>query len=155
MGSAVHAASLARDGARVRLMISLEMIGFFSDAPRSQQFPAPGMSLVYPTTGNFIAVVGKLGQGDVVRSVARAMRAATTLPVESLAAPRMLPGVDLSDHRSYWDHGWDAVMVTDTAFYRNPNYHGPADTPETLDYARMADVVTGVLAAVHALAGGS
>jgi hypothetical protein len=135
-------------------MISLEMIGFFTDAPGSQRFPAPGLSLLYPTTGHFIAVVGKLGQGDAVAAVTRAMREATPLPVESIAAPRFLPGVDLSDHRSYWDRGWDAVMITDTAFFRNPNYHGPGDTAETLDYARMADVVTGVLAAVHAVAGG-
>jgi hypothetical protein len=152
MGSAVHAASLAREKVRVRLMMSLEMIGYFSDAPGSQRFPAPGMSLLYPTTGDFIAVVGKLGQGACVSAVERAMRAATALPVESIAAPRMLPGVDLSDHRSYWDHGWDAVMITDTAFFRNPNYHGPADTADTLDYGRMADVVTGVLAAVEAVA---
>jgi Zn-dependent M28 family amino/carboxypeptidase len=152
MGSAVHAASLARENARVRLMISLEMIGYFTDAAESQHFPAPGLSLVYPGAGNFIAVVGKLGQGGVVRVVKRAMRAATPLPVESIAAPRMLPGVDLSDQRSYWDRGWKAVMVTDTALFRNPNYHTAGDTPETLDYARMTDVVTGVLAAVYAVA---
>jgi Zn-dependent M28 family amino/carboxypeptidase len=152
MGSAVHAASLAREKARVRLMISLEMIGYFSDAPGSQQFPAPGLSLLYPTTGNFIAVVGKLGQGAVTGAVKGAMAAATELPVESINAPRLLPGVDLSDHRSYWEHGWNAVMVTDTAFFRNPNYHAATDTPETLDYSRMADVVVGVLAAVHAIA---
>jgi hypothetical protein len=153
MGSAVHAASLAREAARVRLMFSLEMIGYFTDAARSQAFPAPGLSLVYPTTGDFIAVVGKLGQGGAVRRVANAMRAATPLPVEWIAAPRSLPGVDLSDHRSYWDRGWDAVMITDTAFFRNPHYHAATDVPETLDYARMAHVVTGVLAAVHEVAG--
>jgi hypothetical protein len=153
MGSAVHAASLARENARVRLMISLEMIGYFTDAPGSQRFPAPGLSLLYPGVGNFIAVVGKLGQGGVVRAVKRAMRAATPLPVESIAAPRMLPGVDLSDERSYWDRRWKAVMVTDTALFRNPNYHTAGDTPETLDYSRMAGVVTGVVAAVHAVAG--
>jgi Zn-dependent M28 family amino/carboxypeptidase len=152
MGSAVHAASLAREGTRVRLMISLEMIGYFSSAPSSQSFPAPGLSLVYPTTGNFIAVVGKLGQGRSVRTVAGAMRAATPLPVEWITAPRWLRGVDLSDHRSYWDRGWDAVMITDTAFFRNPHYHAPSDLPGTLDLARMADVVTGTLAAVHAAA---
>lgn len=155
MGSAVHAASLAREGTRVRVMISLEMIGYFSDAPRSQSFPAPGLSLVYPTTGNFIAVVGKLGQGRIVRTLAGAMRAATPLPVEWITAPRWLPGVDLSDHRSYWDRGWDAVMITDTAFFRNPHYHAPSDLPGTLDLARMADVVTGTLAAVHAVAEGT
>lgn len=148
MGSAVHAAALAREGVKVRLMISLEMIGYFTDAKGSQEFPAPGLGLVYPTTGNFIAVVGKLGQQRAARRVRDAMRAATPLGVESINAPRSLPGVDLSDHRSYWDRGWPAVMITDTAFFRNPNYHGASDTPDTLDYARMAQVVTGVYAAV-------
>jgi hypothetical protein len=152
MGSAVHAASLARRGVRVRLMIALEMIGYFSDAPRSQEFPAPGLGLVYPDTGSFIAVVGKLGQGAAVRRVRDAMRRATPLPVESINAPRALPGVDLSDHRSYWDEGWDAVMITDTAFFRNPNYHTASDTPDTLDYGRMALVVAGVHAAVQEVA---
>ena len=152
MGSAVHAASVAAEGGRVRLMISLEMIGYFTDAPRSQRFPAPGLGLFYPRTGNFIAVVGKLGQGATVKRVRSSMRAATSLPVESIAAPRVLPGVDLSDHRNYWDRGWHAVMVTDTANYRNPNYHTANDTPDTLDWRRMAQVVTGVYAAVRDMA---
>jgi Zn-dependent M28 family amino/carboxypeptidase len=154
MGSAVHAASLAAAGARVRIMIALEMIGYFTDEPRSQRFPAPGLGLVYPDTGNFIAVVGKLGQRAAVKRVRDAMRAATPLGVESINAPRSLPGIDLSDHRNYWDRGWDAVMVTDTAMFRNPNYHEAGDTPDTLDYARMAQVVTGVHAAVRAFANG-
>jgi hypothetical protein len=148
MGSAVHAASIAAEGGRVRLMIALEMIGYFTDAPASQRFPAPGLGLLYPRTGNFIAVVGKLGQGAIVKRVARAMRLATPLDVQSIAAPRALPGVDLSDHRSYWDHGWKALMITDTADYRNANYHTANDTPATLDWRRMAHVVTGVHAAV-------
>jgi Zn-dependent M28 family amino/carboxypeptidase len=149
MGSVVHARSLAAAGTPVRLMIGLEMIGYFSDAPGSQRFPAPGLGLVYPRTGSFIAVVGKLGQGRTVRAVRDAMRAATPLPVESISAPRALPGVDLSDHRSYWDRGWRAVMITDTAMFRNPHYHLASDTPDTLDYERMAEVVTGVAAAVR------
>jgi hypothetical protein len=81
------------------------------------------------------------------------MRAATPLPVEHLNAPRSLPGIDLSDHASYWDAGYPAAMVTDTAFYRNARYHTAGDTWDTLDYARMAQVVQGVYGAVHALAG--
>jgi Zn-dependent M28 family amino/carboxypeptidase len=76
------------------------------------------------------------------------MRRATPLDVQSIAAPRALPGVDLSDHRSYWDRGWKALMITDTADYRNPNYHTANDTPATLDWRRMAHVVTGVHTAV-------
>jgi Zn-dependent M28 family amino/carboxypeptidase len=152
MGSAVHARALKAEGVAVRAMFSLEMIGYFTDAPNSQSFPAPGLSLFYPTTGNFIAVVGKMGQGSMVRKIRKAMSAASPLPVYSISAPRFLPGVDFSDHVNYWEAGYPAVMITDTAFYRNPNYHARSDTADTLDYRRMADVVRGVHAAVRALA---
>jgi hypothetical protein len=152
MGSAVHARSLKDQGIPVRVMFSLEMIGYFTDAPRSQNFPFSFFAAFYPSQGNFIAVVGKLDQGLVVRRVKRAMRDASPLPVYSINAPRFVPGVDFSDHRNYWDAGYNAVMITDTAFYRNPNYHTIRDTPETLDYQRMALVVQGVYAAVLAFA---
>jgi Zn-dependent M28 family amino/carboxypeptidase len=150
MGSAVHAASLKERGIPVRAMIALEMIGYFTDAPGRQQYPLPILKLCYPSQGNFIGVVGKLGQGALVRRVRNAMRRASPLPVHSLSAPRSLPGVDFSDHRNYWDAGYQAVMITDTAFYRNPSYHTADDTPETLDYERMAMVVQGVYGAVVA-----
>jgi len=137
---------------RVRAMIALEMIGFFSDAPGSQSFPTPLLRPFYPSRGDFITVVGKLGQGRLIRRVKRAMRGASPLDVRSIQAPKAVPGVDFSDHASYWAAGFDAVMVTDTAFYRNPHYHTARDTPDTLDYNRMAMVVEGVRAAVIALA---
>lgn len=152
MGSAVHADALARSGAPVRAMIALEMLGYFTDAPRSQQFPSSLLKLLYPTTGNYITLVGKLGQGSLVRHFKKAMRRATPLPVESISAPAFIPGIDFSDHLNYWKHGWPAIMVTDTAFYRNQRYHTPDDTPDTLDYQRMAQVVIGVHAAVVELA---
>jgi hypothetical protein len=151
MGSAVHARSLREQGAEVRGMISLEMIGYFSDREGSQRLPSPLLKAVYPTRGDFIAVVGKTDQRRLVRAVKGAMHAAAPLPVYSFNAPRAIPGVDFSDHLNYWDAGYDAVMVTDTAFYRNPNYHTARDTPETLDYGRMAMVVRGVYEAVIAL----
>jgi Zn-dependent M28 family amino/carboxypeptidase len=150
MGSAVHASSLKKQGVAVRAMIALEMIGYFTDAPASQEYPLPILKLVYPSRGNFIGVVGKLGQGALVRRIRRAMRRASPLPVRSISAPRSLPGIDLSDHRCYWDAGYEAVMITDTAFYRNPNYHTADDKPETLDYERMAMVVRGIHGAVTA-----
>jgi hypothetical protein len=152
MGSAVHARSLKQQGHAVRAMVALEMIGYFSDAPNSQSFPSPILKLFYPTKGNFIAIVGKVGQGAVVRRAKRAMRGASALPVYSINAPRFVPGVDFSDHLQYWAAGYQAVMITDTAFYRNPRYHTAHDTPETLDYTRMAMVVQGVYAAVLAFA---
>lgn len=152
MGSAVHAASLKEQGIPVRVMFSLEMIGFFSNAPGSQAFPLSMLRAFYPSEGNFIAVVGKLFQGSTVRHIKRAMRKASPLPVYSINAPRWLPGVDFSDHKNYWEVGYSAVMITDTAFYRNPFYHTKYDTAETLDYSRMAMVVQGVYAAVLAMA---
>ena len=151
MGSAVHARSLREQGARVRAMISLEMIGYFSDREGSQQFPSPLLKVAYPTRGDFICVVGKMDQGALVRRVKRAMLGAAPLPVYSINAPRAIPGIDFSDHANYWDAGYDAVMVTDTAFFRNPHYHTQGDTHDTLDYGRMALVVRGVYEAVQNL----
>ena len=148
MGSAVHARSLKERGVRVRAMLSLEMIGYFSDAEGSQQLPSPLLRAFYPSRGNFIAVVGKIDQGRLVRRIKRAMAGASPLPVYSINAPRSVPGVDFSDQMNYWEAGYDAAMITDTAFYRNPNYHTARDTAGTLDYGRMAMVVDGVHAAV-------
>ncbi len=151
MGSFVHADGLRRSGAAVRAMICLEMIGFYSDSPGSQRYPLRAMGLLYPSKGDFIAVAGCLGQAGLVRRVKRAMAESATLRVRSINAPRFVPGVDFSDHLNYWDAGFPAVMVTDTAFYRNPNYHLATDTHETLDYPRMALVVEQVYGAVQAL----
>jgi Zn-dependent M28 family amino/carboxypeptidase len=152
MGSAVHAASLLQQDIPVRVMFSLEMIGYFTDAPHSQSFPLPFLAAFYPSQGNFIALVGNLSQGFVVRYLKKAMQSASPLPVYSINAPRFVPGIDFSDHRNYWQAGYKAVMVTDTAFYRNPHYHTLQDTADRLDYERMTIVVQGVYAAVLAAA---
>jgi hypothetical protein len=153
MGSAVHAAALRAAGIPLRAMICLEMVGCFSDLPGSQTFPVPLLRAFYPSRGNFIAVVGRPRDVALVRRIKASMRSASGLPVRSINAPRRLLGVDLSDHASFWDAGYSAVMITDTAFYRNDRYHTERDTPETLDYARMAKVVQGVFLAVCDLAG--
>ncbi len=155
MGSAVHARALKEAGVKVRAMLALEMLGAFSDAPDSQDYPLPVLRLRYPNTGHFIGVVGTPGDGGLTEAVAAAMRGGSPLPVESLVAPPSLPGVALSDHASFWEQGYQAVMVTDTAFFRNPRYHTADDTWDTLDYARMAKAVQGVYAAVRTLAAGS
>ncbi len=148
MGSVIHAESLRKENVKVRAMMSLEMIGYFSDAPNSQHFPAALLQAFYPSRGNFISVVGRVGDGLLARRVKVAMRAAAPLPVYSISAPSFIPGIDFSDQKSYWANGYNAVMITDTAFYRNLNYHTEQDTPEKLDYTRMAMVVEGVFAAV-------
>jgi len=152
MGSAVHAKSLKKEGMNLRGMIALEMIGYFSDEPGSQGYPAFFLRPFYPSEGNFIAVVGNLFQRRFIRTIREAMIQASPLPVESINAPRILPGIALSDHLNYWRNGYNAAMITDTAMFRNPNYHSPFDTPDTLDYERMAQVVDGVRAAVKKLA---
>ena len=148
MGSVMHAQSLRKDGVKVKAMLSLEMIGYFSDAPDSQSFPVSLLRAFYPSRGNFIAVVGSLGEGGMARRVKRAMIGSSSLPVYSISAPRFVPGIDFSDHLSYWKAGYAALMITDTAFYRNHNYHTANDTAEKLDYQRMAMVVAGVYGAV-------
>jgi Zn-dependent M28 family amino/carboxypeptidase len=149
MGSRQHARSLADAGSRPDLVLVLEMIGYFSDAPASQHYPVPGMTALYPERGDFIAVVGKLSAAGAVRRVKSAMRGASDLPVYSINAPAWIPGVDFSDHASYWPYDIPAVMITDTADNRNPHYHRASDTPEKLDYERMRQVVKGVLAVIR------
>ena len=144
--------SLQQQGVDVRAMFSLEMIGYSSDAPGSQAFPASFLGAFYPSQGNFISVVGTFGEGLLVRRVKAAMRSASPLPVYSINSPSLVPGVDFSDQLNYWKAGYDAVMITDTAFYRNKNYHTIYDTPEKLDYRRMTMVVEGVYGVVLALA---
>jgi Zn-dependent M28 family amino/carboxypeptidase len=148
MGSYVHAIRLREEKIPVRLMVALESIGYFRDEPLSQMFPNPFFRLLYPSRGNFIAVVGRLREGPSARRFKKAMRSATNLPVHSLNGPAIIPGVDFSDHRNFWRAGYRALMVTDTAFYRNRNYHAQGDLPDTLDYSRMAKVVEGVYAAL-------
>ena len=148
MGSAVHARSLAESGKRASLMLSLECIGYFSDEPGSQDHPVRLLNAIYPTTGNFISLVGFYEDGDVSRQVKTAMKSASDLPVYSINAPSFVVGVDFSDHLNYWNEGFVGMMVTDTAFYRNKAYHTPRDTADRLDYGRMAKVVDGVRAVV-------
>ncbi|MFL6711501.1 MAG: M28 family peptidase [Sulfurifustis sp.] len=149
MGSAHHARRLRKSGRDVALMISLEMIGYFSAAPRSQQYPFTALGLFYPDRGDFIAAVGRIRDWPATRKVKAAMLGASDLPVFSINSPAFVPGVDFSDHRSYWNEGFPALMVTDTAFYRNPHYHQSSDTADRLDYASMAKVVRGVYAVVQ------
>ncbi len=153
MGSYRFARLLKRMGVRLKGMICLEMIGYFSDRPQSQHFPLPLMDKVYPSTGHFIALVGNIWSKAFTQQVEAAFKRANTIPVYSLNAPFLVFGVDLSDHWSFYKCGFKAVMVTDTAFYRNPHYHRPTDLPETLDYRRMANVVAALKRAVEELTG--
>lgn len=143
MGSAVHARTLKQQKINVKAMICLEMLGFFSDAPNSQHFPMPFLSSLYSSTANFIAVVGKWEQTHLVGKVKRNMLKAGNIEVFSINSPNFVTGMDFSDHRNYWAEGFEAVMITDTSFFRNPHYHQKTDTIETLDFKRMTEVVKG------------
>lgn len=148
MGSAVHAKMLYENHIQVKAMISLEMIGFFSDKPHSQEYPLGIMKLFYPTKANYIAVIGKIGQGKTTRSIKRKMNKNSGVRTISLNAPALVPGIDFSDHLNYWKYGFVAVMITDTSFYRNANYHERSDTLETLNIDKMAEVIKGVFASI-------
>ena len=148
MGSAVHAVSIARSGARLRAMISLEMIGLFT-----AEQPSAGslLHLLYPSDGRFVALAGRWRDRSVVRRAKRCFRGATDLSAVSYSGP-IGPGIDLSDQRNYWAQGFPAIMVTDTGPIRNLNYHTATDTADSLDYRRMAGVVDGVFSTVVHLA---
>jgi hypothetical protein len=154
MGSAIHAARLAEHAGNIRGVIVLEMVGYFSNEWGSQSYPVPLLYLMYPSRGNFISVVSRWDQGKWVKTVKIAMKGTTDLPVYSIRAPAALPGVDFSDHRNYWPHGIPSLMVTDTAFYRNKAYHSAEDTPDHLDYRRMAQVTVAVFSAIDTISKG-
>lgn len=147
MGSVVHARSLDSETVRVRGMICLEMLGYFSGAKGSQTYPQP-LSLFYPDRAEFIGLVSNLHSRGFLKELAAGFRPARTLPVISAALPGWIGEIGLSDQRNYWARGWPAVMVTDTSFLRYPHYHQPTDTPERLDYEKMADVIDALAASI-------
>ena len=149
MGSAWHVRQLQQEQSKVRLMLSLEMIGTFIDTPGSQRYPIKALQWLYPNRGDFVALVGQTRDFAAMRRAKALMAGASPLPVESINAPRAMPGVDFSDHHPYWNARMPAMMVTDTAFMRNLHYHEAGDTWEKLDYQRMAQVVQGVYAVVQ------
>ena len=143
MGSVRHAESIATEDAEVLI---LEMIGYFDDAPESQDYPSAYLEGRMPDRGDFVVVIGRSADEAFVESIRDAMSVRERLPIYAYAAPPTSAGVDFSDHRSYWPHGLPAAMVTDTAFLRNHAYHTADDTPDRLDYERMAAVVDGAYA---------
>jgi peptidase M28-like protein len=151
MGSRVHAEGLAREGRRVAAMLSLETIGYYSDAPGSQNYPKP-LSALYPRQGDFIAFVGNFKSRRLVRRAVGSFRAHASFPSEGGAFPDLVKDAGRSDHWAYWQHGWPALMVTDTANFRYPYYHTLQDTPDKIDYERTARVVRGLEAVIRDLA---
>jgi Zn-dependent M28 family amino/carboxypeptidase len=154
MGSLVYANLCRARNDNIVAMVSLETIGYYSDVAGSQRYPFP-INLFYPSTGDFLGFVGNTDSRSLVRTAIGSFRAVATIPSQGVAAPESIDGVGWSDHWSFWQQGYPAIMITDTAPFRNPHYHELTDTPDTLDYGRMARVVTGMedmlqtLAATH------
>ncbi len=144
MGSRVYArkAKLAKE--RIDGMICLEMVGYSCHMPGCQKYPFPLMFLDYPKSGDFIGIVGNFRSRKFTSSLYKSFRKNQELPVEKITVPwsgYLIPNVRLSDHASFWDEGYKAVMITDTAFYRNPHYHSKRDTMDKLDFSFMAQLV--------------
>lgn len=151
MGSLAAARALQEAGTELRGMVSLESIGYYDPAPGSQRFP-PGLAAFYPDTGDFVAFVGDLRSTEWVSRWVGEFREHAQVPSEAFTGPGWIRGVDWSDHWSFSTHGYRALMVTDTAIFRNPNYHEPGDLPGTLDYEVLARVTTALGDALAAIA---
>jgi Zn-dependent M28 family amino/carboxypeptidase len=144
MGSRVYAEKARLRNEKIDGMICLEMVGYTCSEPGCQRYPFPLSFFGYPEDGTFIGIVGNTRSRAFTRELAAAFQKNPHLPVVKLTVPfngRILPAVRLSDHASFWDNGYRAVMVTDSAFFRNPHYHLPSDTMNTLDYRFMAELV--------------
>jgi Zn-dependent M28 family amino/carboxypeptidase len=151
MGSAVHAKKIHEDKIPLKLMICYEMIGYFSDEPYSQTFPHPSLEALFPNTGNFIVVAGNSSQKKVAEMLSARMKNHCQVPVYPVAFDTTNGLADLSDHRNYWRYGYNAVMINDTSFLRNPHYHLKSDTIDKLDFQKMGEVINGVAGAVISL----
>ncbi len=143
MGSLVYAQQAKRDGDDIIAMLSLETLGYYSDEPGSQKYPSP-LNWLYPDTGNFIAFIGDVSSRKLVRTSIHDWRDKVQFPSEGAALPRGIPGIGWSDHWSFWQLGYPAVMVTDTATYRDPHYHTDDDRQENIDGDRLTRVVNGL-----------
>ncbi len=152
MGSRVYAARAKRNNEQIVAMLSLETIGYYSEAPGSQRYPFP-LRLFYPDPANFIGFVGNLPSRKLLKKVSDSFQRNSVFPAERMAAPSWLTGVGWSDHWSFWQEGYPAIMVTDTAFFRYDHYHLAGDTPDRLDYDKMAEVTVGLYRTIAELSG--
>ena len=151
MGSRIHAARSRAKNENIVGMLSLETMGFYSEAPDTQAYPFP-FSFFYPHTANFIGFVGNIRSRHLVKLSLTAFRKTTLFPSEATAAPGWINGIGWSDHWSFWREGYRAIMVTDTAFFRYAPYHTRQDTPEKIHYDRLARVTSGLVEVIAELA---
>ena len=152
MASFVYAKRCKERGDRISGMISLETIAYFSDAPGSQKYPSAGLGFFYPSKGNFIGFASDTRSRSLLRAAVSAFRKTAKLPCEGASLPAIVPGIGWSDHWAFWQCGYPAIMITDTAPFRYPHYHERTDTPDKLDYDRFALVVSGMQQVIATLA---
>jgi hypothetical protein len=152
MGSLAHARGCAERGERIIAMLALESLGYYSDEPKSQRYPWP-VGLFYPNRGDFVGFVGNLSSRSLVREAIGVFRSSAKFPSEGAALPGWIPGAGWSDHWAFWQFNYPAIMVTDTAVYRDPNYHQDSDVASNLSYGHMARVASGLLDVIRVLAG--
>jgi Zn-dependent M28 family amino/carboxypeptidase len=150
MGSYVYARAAKARGDRIIGMLSLETMGYYSEEKGSQQYPAP-LAALYPDVGNFIGLVGNIASARFLVRMRRAFTRGSSFPIQSAVAPAELPGVGWSDQWAFWQFGYPGLMVTDTAPYRYPWYHTADDTPEKVQFDRLAALVDGLEGALLAL----
>ena len=144
MGSHVYAESCKQRNDNVLFMTSLEMLGYFLNKKNTQRYPEPDLARKHPNRGNFISVVGDPESKPLLKKVSNNISKFTTVPIELFIAHRGTPGANLSDHASFWKFGFRAIMITDTAFYRNPHYHKPDDTIDTIHFKKFSNLVYGL-----------
>ena len=150
MGSLIYARACREKGERIVGMISLDSLGYYTDAENSQQFP-PGLRKFYPDTGNFVGIVGDQSSKSLIDAFYEHFRSVSDFPVQKAALPPDLPGIGWSDHWSFWQVGYQGLMVTDTATYRYPHYHKISDTPDKIDFVRYTRVVKALSGALKRL----
>jgi hypothetical protein len=148
MGSYIHAKSLKENKVDVYGMVCLEMIAYFDDAKNSQSYPLGILKLIYGNKANYITLVNQFGKGKFARKFSNIFKKANTIKTKKFVGPKSMEGIDFSDHMNYWSFGYSAVMLTDTSFYRNDNYHEKTDTMETLNIPKMAQVIDGVFLSI-------
>ena len=151
MGSLVYAKQIKQRQTKVVAMLSLETMGYFSDMVGSQKYPFP-LNLFYPKQGNFIGFIGNLNSGDLVRRSIASFRRHAQFPSEGASLPGWIPGVGWSDQWSFWQQGYQGIMITDTAPYRYPYYHTLDDTFDRIDFDKLARVVSGLVEVISDLA---
>ena len=144
MGSYIHAKSLKDNNIDVYGMVCLEMIGYFDDAKNSQNYPLGFLKFIYGNKANYITLVNQFSKGKFARKFSNIFKKANTIRAKKFIGPKSMEGIDFSDHMNYWNFGYSAVMLTDTSFYRNKNYHEKTDTMETLNIPKIAQVIDGV-----------